>query len=179
MRTLSDYLRPLPGRKHIVFYSGGYPLTPTETYLDILRRRISAARADDLNSEQMAIINTSLQMVQRRQFSNLMQSAIDYLNRSQISVYSVDARGLMSYEIPPKRRHSLLQRNGKQLQYSAADVFQPQDFLVSIATSTGGLPFLNNNDLNRGLRTAYRDASEYYLLAYTPSSKRKSGKFDL
>jgi hypothetical protein len=142
-----------------------------------MRKRIAAARANDLTSEQLAIIHSSLQMVQRRQFSTLMQTAIDDLNRSQISVYSVDARGLMTYDIPPKRRHSLLQRTGRQLQYSAADVFEPQDFLVSLASSTGGLPFLNNNDLNRGLKTAYRDASEYYLIAYQPNNERELGKY--
>jgi VWFA-related protein len=177
LRTLSSYLQQLPGRKHVVFYSSGYPLQPTATILDILRRRVESVRGNELTSSQRAELSARMAMLQKREMYGLMQSTLDQLNRSQVSVYAVDARGLLSLQIPPERRHSVLEKTGRQLHYASADLFEPQDFLVSLASGTGGISFLNNNDLERGLDAAYRDASQYYLLAYQPKSKRRKGKF--
>jgi hypothetical protein len=68
-------------------------------------------------------------------------------------------------------------RGGAAQQISQRVVRAPQDMLYSIADGTGGAASLNTNELERGMRSAARDARGYYLLAYVPSGSRKEGRY--
>ncbi|HEY3458115.1 MAG TPA: VWA domain-containing protein [Bryobacteraceae bacterium] len=54
---------------------------------------------------------------------------------------------------------------------------QNTDVLAALARQTGGLFFENNNDLLKGIRRAFADGREYYVLAYVPKNKSDDGTF--
>jgi VWFA-related protein len=49
--------------------------------------------------------------------------------------------------------------------------------LSEIAAATGGKAFQNSNDLAAGLKKAFADGREYYMLAYVPTKETQDGKF--
>lgn len=177
---LASYLRTLPGRKHIVYYSAGYPLQAADEISDIIRNRIESELPGRLSGEQRAQLSPLLNGLQRRNLHRYIEQAVDRLNRGQVSVYAVDVRGLIANSQPASRSHQVGSRSavlGRNAHLASADISTAQDYLVSLASGSGGMAFFNSNDLQRGIRRAYGDAREYYLLSYHPSTKRKDGKY--
>jgi len=52
-----------------------------------------------------------------------------------------------------------------------------QAAMAELAAATGGVFFHNSNDLLGGMRQAFADGREYYLLAYVPTNTAANGKF--
>lgn len=98
--------------------------------------------------------------------------------RSQVIINTLDARGL--YVILPfgdVSQHSVHPPPpGKNLIELAAASAQ-DDLLATLADSTGGVFFHNNNDLDEGFRRT-AEAPEYsYVLAFTPQNLKLDGSF--
>ena len=53
----------------------------------------------------------------------------------------------------------------------------PQEFLTSLSLGTGGRSFVDSNDLGEGVRRAFLDRSEYYLVGFVPTARRRPGAF--
>jgi hypothetical protein len=53
----------------------------------------------------------------------------------------------------------------------------PQHFLITLSRATGGIAVINDQDRQKGLREAYRDSTEYYLMGYVPNSERRPKSF--
>lgn len=176
--TLARYLRSLPGRKHLVFYSSGYPMTASREVGQIIRERMMIARPD-LDSGEQSEMGMILGRLREPSILNRLRDLVDEANRSQVSIYSVDTRGLVpTAGVPPAHRgRSGMQHRTLYQNFAAHDVAAPQDFLVSLAKESGGVPFLNNNDLTRGIVRAVEDSTRYYLLAYRPTSPRREGRY--
>ena len=51
------------------------------------------------------------------------------------------------------------------------------DALAELARETGGFFFENNNDLLKGIRRAFADGREEYVLAYVPSNTNLDAQF--
>ena len=49
--------------------------------------------------------------------------------------------------------------------------------LSEIAAATGGTAFRNSNDILGGLKRAFADGREYYMLAYVPTNETQDGNF--
>ena len=167
---LARHLGSLPGRKNVLFYSEGYPLDPGRLLGQIIAQR-AAQEAEDAMTEI-----TVSHLVDTRLGSNPMgfsklQSAMNQANRSQVSFYSVDARGLLP---PPSSAE--YQSFANDPRFANQQISGPQEFLTALASGTGGLWFLNNNDLAVGLRQVYSDSRQYYLIGYVPDRKKKARK---
>lgn len=180
--TLSDALRSVQGRKHIIYYSSGYPLNAPKVIDQLIEQRAAASlgRGGRLQSASLRQrLSVALGNMGGKGLYRTAQETIDDANRSQVSIYSIDVRGLMAKsgmgDASVQGSQSMIRR-GQSVQYDMADISAPQEFLVSLASGTGGLAFLNNNDLGRGIRRAYSDMHEYYLIGYRPTTKRKKGK---
>ena len=107
-----------------------------------------------------------------------VQNAIDRANRAQVSFYTIDPRGLITANIQAQQRGSArMARSGSAQKVQAFDQLRSQEYLQTMAAGTGGRTFLNTNDLTAGLRRAWLDAGEYYLVGYTPSGSKKKGQF--
>ncbi|CAN5190640.1 hypothetical protein BH20ACI1_BH20ACI1_15900 [soil metagenome] len=133
----------LPGRKAVMLFSEGFPL-------------ISNGGPNRI-FEQMKIL-------------------ADLANRSSVVFYTLDPRGL---QVPGMANANDVVRETipfdfDPANYSDARTAREEDFRDSqtslryLAYETGGVPFVNQNDLSKGLQRATDDQSSYYLLGYEP-----------
>jgi|GEM_PF-69051 len=109
-----------------------------------------------------------------------LRAAVDAANRSNVSLYTVDARGLLA--LPPGGDASSASPSGTAL-YSGsamhsqfASLHGSRDTLATLATDTGGKTFYDLNDFDEAFRVVQSENSSYYLLGYTPAI-RPDGRF--
>ncbi len=160
----------LPGRKTVLYFSGGYRRRIGMAIQELLLRVLPDVRFPDLDSTHVWIRSLLGGPPSASRLDALVRSIIEEANRAQVSFYTADGRGLMARE---DARLGALARYADQLVRD--DISQPHDFLKDVANSTGGRCFLNTNDLQTGLRAAYQDASEHYELGYVPPHGSESG----
>lgn len=139
-------MRELPGRKAIMLFSEGFVLT----------------------SKNMP-----------NQVLDGMRVLADMANRASVVIYTLDPRGL---QVPGMANANDVQREVIPDDFDPAnyedgrtqretDFRDSQQSLRYLAYETGGFPFLNQNNLNKGMREAIADQSSYYLLGYQPDSE--------
>ena len=162
--ALSRYLGSLPGRKRVLYFSEGYALHVNQRVSEIVQKRSEIGlygpfHTPFVRSSRLKI--GSLASV----FMRHLRSAIDRANRNQVSVYSIDPRGTMTFPV---------EMSGY---FDTADMEASLEFLANLSEDTGGLLFANENDLSRPVQAAYRDKDSYYLLGFVPDAKLEKGKF--
>jgi VWFA-related protein len=81
-----------------------------------------------------------------------IRGATDAANRANVTIHTVDPRGLGAYS-------------------------RAADSLYRLALDTGGRAILNTNNFELGLRQVVEDASTYYLVGYAPTRTVDDGKF--
>lgn len=103
-----------------------------------------------------------------------LRELTEYANRSSVTFYTVDPRGLISpsataaddiREVVPT--DPLLSKTPR-LDTRTRTLRETQSTLRFLAYETGGVPFVNNNNLKNGLDKAVGDQQGYYLIAYVP-----------
>jgi VWFA-related protein len=110
-----------------------------------------------------------------------LRSTINTANRSNVSFYPIDARGLTA--LPPGGDATHSNQRGNTMFTGAAQVQQrakledTQDTVVSLAADTGGKAFLDDNDLALGIQNAQNDVKSYYILGYNSTNEKEDGKF--
>jgi VWFA-related protein len=156
MQQVAQALAGFPGRKSLIWASGGFPFTVSGSM------GIAPAGRDTL-ADVLPMYEHTWQL----------------LNDAQISLYPVDVKGLQVAVLPSAsasnagssmrnpRSNSATRGNSRQLDMQAT--FQ------TFASMTGGRAYYNSNDLEKGFRDAVSDSSEYYMLGYyLDHSKTKS-----
>ncbi len=173
--ALSRHLGSLPGRKHLLYLSNGYPLSAKQTLSRIIKQRAMAYSPAQITLIHIAVNNFMLGTGRSSALHRRLSSAVSQANRSHVSIYSIDPRGLMA----PSTGLASIRGAASALNatYSTEDITAPHEFLSSLSLQTGGLWFADDNDLNRPIRKAYLDGREYYLIGYVPKSERRVGKF--
>jgi VWFA-related protein len=98
------------------------------------------------------------------------------LNAADISVYPVDARGLIGLPAsftaaaPASRRPRAFQQPSS-LSPSGLDAFR------DLAEQTGGRAWINGNDLHQAFRSALDDSAGGYTLGFQPGQAGSDGKY--
>lgn len=103
-----------------------------------------------------------------------LRRLVDLANRASVVIYSIDAKGLLT--LAPDASTSGAPRP-EDFARVAQDNFDSQEGLTYVARETGGIAFLNNNDLNLGIQRALRDAQSYYLLGFDPEDEKFDRKY--
>ena len=104
----------------------------------------------------------------------------DLCNRANISIYSVDARGLVALS-PGGGAHR--SGGGRGIFTGRSDLNQlvrlseSREGLITLAAETGGAVLLDDNDLGKIFRKAQEDSSHYYLLGYYTPAPPSDGRF--
>jgi len=119
LNKLADGLARVPGRKDLIWISNGFPLV-------VDGHAVAGATPAEI------------------EYPENMQETVAKLNRADIAVYSVDARGLVA--------------DGRY-----GDVGTLQEF----SERTGGTAFIDRNDLDEGMRLALEDTRISYTLGFT------------
>jgi VWFA-related protein len=108
-------------------------------------------------------------------------AATNAANRANVSIYSVDSRGLMA-EIPGGDA-STGAASGNSM-YTGAAVFQQsqarqdsRETLATLAGDTGGRSFFDVGDFGKIFQSVQNDNSGYYLLGYYSTDPARDGRW--
>jgi VWFA-related protein len=110
-----------------------------------------------------------------------IRSTVDQANRSNMSIYTVDSRGLVA--LPPGGNASQRSAGGRAMFSGAAMMRQmasfnnSQETLTTLAHDTGGQAFTDSNDLSLALQKVQQDTNVYYVLGYFSSNSKEDGKY--
>jgi VWFA-related protein len=110
-----------------------------------------------------------------------LRAAINAAVRSNVSIYSVDSRGLQA--LPPggdagsASLRGVSSYSGAAVQNDLDSNFASQETLVTIANDTGGKAFLDTNDFSKAYAKVQADSETYYVLGYRSSNPNQDGRF--
>ncbi len=135
-------LVPLPGKKSILFVTGGFDFQPGYAMAAYALGTVSLGAVD------MRTMATEVDAVTRR------------ANALDVTIDSIDARGLLGEGTTASNDDPLSMRGS--VSFLARE--DSQTGLVTLARETGGLALMNSNDLQRGLARVYEESSTYYSL---------------
>jgi len=137
LEAMAERLARLPGRKSLIWLSAGFPI-----------------QIDGKVVPGLAGIEKSY----RQRFEKL----IDMLNRADVAVYSIDARGLTA--------------GGGGLPLQSRGYLET---MMEAAERTGGTAFYDRNDLGEGVRLALEDHRLGYTLAFRVPDHASLGDHDI
>lgn len=137
-------MKELPGRKSVMLFSDGF-----------------------------AIFNRGRNGL--NQYSRVLDSLrrlVDAANRASVVIYTLDARGLVAPGLTAQ--DDLSGKTATEIEDAISDrrnkLFDTQEGLRYLASQTGGISIINNNDINKGIRRMLDDQS-YYLVGYEPDGE--------
>ncbi|HUK31623.1 MAG TPA: VWA domain-containing protein, partial [Candidatus Acidoferrum sp.] len=110
-----------------------------------------------------------------------VRAATDAANKNNVSLYQVDARGLMTET--PGGDASVGMASGRSA-FNGSAVYQQsqarhnsRDTLYTLAADTGGKSFFDLNDFSGIFKTVQDDTTGYYMLNYFSSNKARDGRY--
>ena len=158
LSQLARYLTAIPGKKNLIWFSGSFPI--------------------GLSPDAMI----STQIKDSRDYSIEMQRTSALLAAERVSVYPVDARGLMtaptvdsSYTPPLATLQGAATPVANDNNNFTTQTSQDQGTMSTIAAETGGRAYLNSNGLKDAVEKIVAEGSSYYAVSYVPPEE-KSGK---
>ena len=154
LRKLSDFMAGLHGRrKALVLVSEGIDYDIYNLF--------------DNNSSASVIIDST-------------RDAIAAATRANVSIYSVDPRGLMTGGSDLIETSSVAADEpnlGLGLQSSMDELRLSQDSLRELSEETGGFAFVNRNNVDEAFDRIVAENSSYYVLGYYAPNDRRDGRF--
>ena len=152
IQQLAQAVAGLPGRKTLIWVSGGFPLNVSDS-----TRRLTPTDHPDTLTSVLPMYERTWQL----------------LNQAQVALYPVDVTGLQVVNTPTT---STRNAPGDDLATANQRLVDTHSMLQEAASMTGGRAYKNCNDLAMGFRDAVRDSAQYYLLGYyLDQSNAKSG----
>jgi hypothetical protein len=111
-----------------------------------------------------------------------LQRAAALLAATQIAVYPVDVRGVMTMSAEGSTRDSSLFAPVQTESYETIsgqdqENVTIQEMMLNMAKLTGGRAYFNRNDLHSMMANGMETGSNYYTLAYRPENADWNGKF--
>jgi VWFA-related protein len=169
LQAVVSRMARMPGKRVLVFVSDGFNTHPGRDLFAII-----AAYAHD----QGIMMNSSVNDTEPQ-----IQDILRIASAHNVVFYTLDSRGLTppgggtfdASEEAHLSRASVIMP--EILQQKQTTEMEDQEPLAELAQATGGLFFHNNNDLFKGMKRAFADGRQYYLLAYVSSDKAADGKF--
>lgn len=138
--------------------------------------------------KSLMLVSEGFQLINDRKPTRVydaMKVLADLANRSSVVVYTLDPRGLQfpgmaTAEddigiVPPD---AVIEN---ALQNREANFADSQQSLRYLAYETGGIPYVNQNNIGVGLRKVLEDQNGYYLMGYQPDAETfdpKKNKFN-
>jgi VWFA-related protein len=110
-----------------------------------------------------------------------LQATTNAAIRANVSLYPIDARGLVASAPLGDATHGspggIGMYNG-QSAFAASSGFQKsQDTLYALGADTGGKALLDYNDLGKGIQQAQQAITSYYIVGYYTTNLNLDGKF--
>jgi VWFA-related protein len=147
--SLAHYLANFPGRKNLIWFSGAFPLQTLPDH--------------DLQNPFDAVRNHDKEF----------RETTDLLSKAHVSIYPIDARGLMT--------DPSLSIANEDFDVTSSKFFYSQagehDTMSTLASQTGGQAFYNTNGLAAAVEKAISIGSDYYAFTYSPTNRDRNGKY--
>jgi VWFA-related protein len=110
-----------------------------------------------------------------------LRSAINAAVRANLSIYSLDTRGLQAVSPLGDASTGSLRGtgayNGGAIQNNFNANFASQETLTTLSVDTGGKAFLDNNDFSPAFAQIQRDTSAYYVIGFHSTDTARDGRF--
>jgi VWFA-related protein len=137
--------------------------------LEILAERLSGVRG----RKNVIWVSSAFPLyfhdgISMQDMSSRVYRATRALSHADISIYPVDARGLVGGLSGPA---------GRPTHTTMAQLAPSHDASSIIAQQTGGKAFRNTNDLRAAMTRAVEDSELTYVLGYYPQDERFDGRF--
>jgi VWFA-related protein len=187
LEAIGHHIARVPGRKNLVWVSGSFPFAIGHFGSDgvanwedaAMDQQISGGRGKSGGALYGVNIRDGSPARAQVNFDEILRRATRALNDADISVYPVDARGLIAMPVnltaagsAPVNRASLNQRAS-----SPSAIPVGRSTMQMIAEATGGRVFDNTNDIQGAIRSAIDDSEVTYTLGFYPDAKGLDSKF--
>ena len=110
-----------------------------------------------------------------------LRAAVNAAVRANLSIYSVDTRGLQAISPLGDASTGSLRGtggyNGGAIQNNMNANFASQETLTTLSADTGGKAFLDSNDFAPAFAQVQNDTSAYYVIGYHPGNTAKDGRY--
>jgi VWFA-related protein len=110
-----------------------------------------------------------------------LHSAINAAVRSNMAIYSVDARGLQAISPLGDASTGSIRGNsaynGGALQNNLDANFNSQEVMANLSSDTGGKTFFDSNDFAPAFQRMQQDMSAYYVIGFRSSDARRDGSW--
>ena len=154
LQSIARAVAGYPGRKNLVWISGGFP--------------ISFDPGDRYGGRYFGGISFP------ENFTSLVRETASLLASSQVAIYPVDARGLVTFSPPADLPRGTARAVTSINADSNLDIL---GVMKELADLSGGKAFYNGNDLKAAIAQSISLGSSYYTLAYAPSHPKWDGSF--
>jgi len=110
-----------------------------------------------------------------------LRSAINSAVRANLSIYSVDTRGLQAISPLGDASTGSVRGtgafSGAALQNNMDSNFSSQETLATLSSDTGGKAFFDSNDFAPAFQRIQQDTSAYYLLGFHSTNPVRDGRY--
>jgi VWFA-related protein len=110
-----------------------------------------------------------------------LHAAINASVRANMSIYSVDARGLEAISPLGDASTGSLRGtsgyNGAALQNNLDSNFNTQEVMATLSSDTGGKAFFDSNDFSPAFQRIQQDTSAYYVIGFRSTDTVKDGRY--
>ena len=153
LEDISRHLRGLPGRKKLVWVSGGFPVGTLE---------VNSRHYDEFGAE--------------------VSQAVHALNNANVAVYAIDPRGVVAYgnnPVTPIQNTRTGQNMFSQVQQpDPVGLNAPNIAGMNLfASGTGGRAIYGTNDLLGALKTVMEDDEVVYTIGFYPTEQKMDGSY--
>jgi VWFA-related protein len=155
---IANHLAKTPGRKNLIWVSGGFPLT--------------------IGMNSFAQIRNP--QIEQRQFTEEITETVRAVNDANMAIYPVDARGLMvssAFDASRSGGGGGGGRGGRGGRPPAPVGQASHDTMDELASRTGGHAYYNTNDLAKAIHDAIDDSRVTYMLGFYPVEESFDGQF--
>src|SRR6201996_491905 len=110
-----------------------------------------------------------------------LHAAINASVRANLSIYSVDTRGLEAISPLGDASTGSLRGtggyNGAALQNNLDSNFNTQEVMATLSSDTGGKAFFDSNDFSPAFQRIQQDTSAYYVIGFRSTDSAKDGRY--
>lgn len=148
---VSEALATYPNRRKVIVWVGiGVPMS-TEALGNMARPGSDSAAESEA---QISVVRS-------------LRYALDRAQRANVAIFPVSPAGLGGL-------------GGYNAAHRGAQILDPHlynEFLLAVASNTGGRAVININDLRPGVAQVFAETGSYYLLGYVPMPRGRDGSF--
>jgi VWFA-related protein len=191
LEIIAAHVANISGRKSLIWVSGGFPIQIGMPKLGIPQTQRQPASSSGSGADPGTAAGqgrsqpagggdptNQLTRIERESSTQTatIKKATDALNRVNMAIYPVDARGVMlnAGTAPTDRATSLQPALSSSVFFERQDV---HDTATLLADRTGGKAFYGTNDISDAVRRAFDDGRYACTLGFYPDHGKWNGEF--